>query len=450
MTDKSLTHEDKIKYIKTLIEKEQFCMLPFVNLNTNTNGKLKLCCNIHTERHISHGSSDSYVDYNFGKDSIDDIWNGGYMTHVRYSMLKDEKVDDCVGCKKQEENTGFSPRMGQNNKWLVLLADDHNLLNDVYDNISNFRKKQHLGNKPYSYELRLGNQCNLKCSTCWSLSSNQIHTERKELLEKNAVPDFLKGSFEYEVAEAEKNSFKWYETEEFFDNFEKSVKDLKRLYTTGGEPTLIKANYKILEKLIAAENFDCKIEFTTNMTTFNSEFYDRLEKFNKVEAQVSIDGIGDYAGYIRYPSVWKTVDKNFEKLLEIARNKPNWTIVIYTVYQAMNYDQLPQIWKYLKDKSEKYQVRITWWPIVLDYPPYLSLSVLEKEQRVEIIDNLVSLRKSLITHMFWISDSAFDIVSGSLYNLEYKESENEKFKNWLEFNDKTRNIDSKRLLRWVK
>lgn len=452
MTDNAdnTTHDEKLEYIKNLIASENFCILPFVNLNTNTNGQLKLCCNIHTERHITHGESDDYKQFNFGSDSIDNIWNGRYLTDVRYRMMRDETVEDCVGCKLNEASTNFSPRIGQNQKWLIQMSTDGNFLNDVYHNIKNFKKKGHIGNKPYSYELRLGNKCNLKCNSCWSLSSNQVYDERKSQLERGEVPVFLKRSYEYEVSQVESQDDSWFETDTFFENFNQSASTLKRFYTTGGEPTLIKTNYRILEKLVEEKNFDCRIEFTTNMTTYNPEFYNRLELFNQVEAQVSIDGTSAHCEYIRYPSDWSTIDKNFSKLLSTARDKSHWKIVVYTVYQALNYDHLEEIWKYLSDKSREYDVHIAWWPIPLDFPKHLSLSVVPVSDRIRVADGLSTIDINDSHSKFMVSHSAMGVVQGTLRNTEFDTVKHEQFKIWRQFNDNSRNLNSDALVDWIK
>lgn len=434
------THEEKIEYIKNLMETENFCILPFVNLNTNTNGKVKLCCNIHFDRHVSYGEPDNYVEFNMGEHSIDDIWNSAYMNSIRWDMLKDDTVDDCKGCKQNEERTGFSPRIGQNQKWIVTLANDYSLLSDVYHNIKEFRNKSHVGNKPYSYELRLGNQCNLKCNSCWTMSSNQIQHEQKEWLEQGIVPEEFQEKFEHEVAMAEREISNWYETEQFFKNFEKSVHTLQRLYTTGGEPTLIKSNYRILEKLIQAGNTSCRIEFTTNMTTYNNEFYNRLTEFDNVEAQVSIDAIGKHAEYIRYPCIWMNVHKNFDRLLRTAAEKENWTIIVYTVYQALNYDHLTELWKYLHEMAKIHKVKIHWWPIPLDYPAFLGLSVVPKEKRNKLVNYYDYARQELRNKYLSIPDPAFEVVRGSLEKTEFNKGEQERFDIWYEFNNRARNI----------
>jgi organic radical activating enzyme len=450
MTDKNNTTNHKLTYIKDLTETKNFCVLPFVNLNTNANGKLKLCCNIQIDRHVTWGEEDNYTEFNLGHDDINDIWNSRYLADVRYKMLKDQGVTDCEICRSSEEKTQFSPRIGQNQKLVDTLEHDLEFLDEVYDNITKFRTRDHLGNKPYSYELRLGNQCNLKCNSCWSVSSSQIYLERKDMVDDPKLPAFLKHGYQSEINQVENDDKRWYETDVFFENFKQSASTLKRLYTTGGEPTLIKSNYKILEILEEAHNLDCKIEFTTNMTTFNPEFYGRLEKFSTVESQVSIDGIGDHSEYIRYPTDWNAVDRNFSRLLELSRQKSKWNIVVYTVYQALNYNHVHEIWQYLCKKSQEFQVRISWWPIPLGFPDYLSLSTVPLEARTNYLNFLNSTDHYEDHEYFTVSKSAKNVVNSSLLNTPHNIALSERFNQWKNYYDSYRGMDSTKLINWIK
>ena len=106
-----------------------------------------------------------------------------------------------------------------------------------------------------SLELRLGNQCNLKCLTCWSVSSSLVYNERVDIVKKDILRDnelgWLEPIWKEEIKSVDNyNIDEWYETETFYSNIRKMAPNLRRLYTTGGEPTLIKANYKMLEMLL--------------------------------------------------------------------------------------------------------------------------------------------------------------------------------------------------------
>jgi hypothetical protein len=61
--------------------RERMCLLPWLNIHTNTDGKIKLCCNIHLDHFVNkrENSMSTFTYFNFGHDDIDLIWNGKYM-----------------------------------------------------------------------------------------------------------------------------------------------------------------------------------------------------------------------------------------------------------------------------------------------------------------------------------------------------------------------------------
>ena len=74
----NLPRNSKIHWL--INNQSKFCTLPWINLNTNTNGNLKLCCSIQENTFILN---DDETPFNFGYDNIEDIWNSSYMKLVR-------------------------------------------------------------------------------------------------------------------------------------------------------------------------------------------------------------------------------------------------------------------------------------------------------------------------------------------------------------------------------
>ena len=138
-------------------ESKTFCIYPFYNINSNTDGSVKLCCNIRDNSHVKKNDG---TEYNLGKDSIDEIWNSDHLKNTRSKMLAGEKVNDCKDCYRHEELSGSSSRTQSNKQYL------HNpkILKAVNDFIITHKVSiTHLN----SVELRLGNVCNLACNSCW-------------------------------------------------------------------------------------------------------------------------------------------------------------------------------------------------------------------------------------------------------------------------------------------
>lgn len=438
-----VSSEYRVNWVTENLRK--FCLLPWLNLNTNPNGNVKLCCSIAMD-HFVH--RDGGRPFNLGYDDIEEIWNSFYMQNVRNLHRQNNGADDCVDCYNIERVSGHSPRKGQNQLWVERKVKDSEL-SDYLTNVSNEELYSNSDILPVSLELRLGNQCNLKCVTCWGMSSSLIQDERKMILRSGKLLEnnlgWLQNKWQEEVDNVEKADVKeWYETDIFYKNFKKMAPKLRRLYTTGGEPTLIKANYRMLEELIAAGNTDCRIEFTSNMTTWNPKFYEALSKFDNVEIQMSIDGVGPVAEYIRYGTEWDTVKENVDRVVAMAAARPNWRVVCYTVLQALNYQHITEIWAFLANTAFVNCKRIDWWPITLTYPPYLNLSVIPTEDRLQAVPKIKqeALKYESGSNFFTIGTQTKDALCDSISNMPYNDSMGRQFLSYKKFLDSYRTSEN--------
>lgn len=430
--------EQRIDWVAGNLKK--FCVLPWLNMNTNPNGNVKLCCSIAMDYFVAGPKGP----FNLGYHDIDDIWNSAHMDNVRRLHRQNNGSKDCADCYHIEKVSGHSPRKGQNKMWLERKVHDPEL-SDHLINVSNEELYAYNDLLPLSLELRLGNQCNLKCLTCWGMSSSLIQEERKQMvasgqLTKNNL-GWLQNKWQDDIELVEKADVtEWYETDMFYKNFKRMAPKLRRLYTTGGEPTLIKANYRMLEELLAAGNNSCRIEFTSNMTTWNPKFYENLSKFDNVEIQMSVDGVGPVGEYIRYGSEWAKVKDNIRRVVEMASTRPNWRIVCYTVLQALNYQHVTDIWDFLADEAFQSSKRIDWWPITLTYPAYLGLAVLPLEEREKALPRIRQIAKKYESgsNMFTVGKDALAALEDSIMKLPYDNDLSEKFKTYKKFLDNYR------------
>lgn len=422
---------------------QNFCVLPWLNLNTTPTGDIKLCCSIQRESYVAN---DLDKPYNLGNDSIQDIWNSNYMTFAREQHRTGNGLSACEECYEMEDKNGHSPRIGQNAEWLNRQHNSsitENAMASATDNLVDNPKRF-----PISLELRLGNQCNLKCISCWGMSSSLIQEERKQVIatatdSDDVITSDFKHRWRKEVNDVENSDLKdWYTTPTFYDNIRLMAPDLQRLYTTGGEPTLIKSNYKMLQILLDANNTECSVEFTSNMKTWNHEFYSRLEKFKTVEIQMSIDGMGHVGEYIRYPSDMTEIMANMEKAVELASTRPGWKIKVYTVLQAFNYRYLPDIWKFLRTISDKYKKVIDWWPITLYMPNHLNLGAVDKKQREEYAKMLKMQTLDFNDNLsyFKINEHTMKSTIDSIINFDYDSSLNEKLVAYTHIIDQSRSL----------
>lgn len=430
--------EKRIDWVTGNLKK--FCVLPWLNMNTNPNGNVKLCCSIAMDYFVAGKNRP----FNLGYDDIDDIWNSAHMDNVRRLHRQNNGSSDCTDCYNIEKVSGHSPRLGQNKLWVERKNNDSEL-SDYLTNVSNEELYAYSDMLPVSLELRLGNQCNLKCITCWGMSSSLIHEERKEMVKSGKLLsndlESLNDKWKKDIDIVEEADMtEWYETETFYRNFRRMAPRLRRLYTTGGEPTLIKANYRMLEELVAAGNTNCKIEFTSNMTTWNPKFYENLSKFDNVEIQMSIDGIEEVGEYIRYGTEWEKVKENVLKVAEMASVRPGWRLVCYTVLQALNYQYLTGIWEFLSGISFETAKPIDWWPITLTHPPYLNLSVVPLEERQNSLPRILEEAKRYEPgkQSFALGADAVQALTDSIQNMPYNEQMGKQFISYKNFLDSYR------------
>lgn len=329
---------------------KSYCSLAFNHISVRPDGIVRLCCN--TRYSIN---DDSGTPYNLGIHDIDEILNSNYYKNVRKNMLEGNTVKDCASCTYQELYTNQSPRTIYNqvipakNKNIVLFKDDI-----VY------------------LDLRFGNLCNLKCMSCGPHSSSQIDKETKEISVNN--PDILEF---HEPLDFDTNS--WYKTETFHSNLQKIQNSLTTIYLTGGEPTIVEENFRLMNSLIEqGTSKKLTLKFSTNLTNVNPEFINQIKHFHHVILLCSIDGTELVQEYLRYPSKWNVIDKNFKKLHQLDNVK----LTITPVVQNINLEYLPELFEYAESiNRQKNKSFIEIYPQILHGPAHLNLLSLPIDYR---------------------------------------------------------------------
>jgi MoaA/NifB/PqqE/SkfB family radical SAM enzyme len=405
------------------MKSETFCVFPFFNINSNTDGSVKLCCNIRENLHIKKNNGE---DFNLGKDSIEEIWNSDYINEVRRKMMFGEKVNECNDCYRHEQLSDSSSRT-QSNKQYIDDIKIHQAVNSYL-----IKKSVPLSNLK-SLELRLGNTCNLSCNSCWGYSSSKVNEERIRIMNKenNSALNSIWHA-EYQVP---KDINHWYKSNQYGNNIETVSSNLDRVYLTGGEPTLIKENRILLQKLIEKNNTECFVSFTTNGTTADSELLDLLKNFPRNEIQISIDGVGSQANYVRFPIQWNDFEYNVQKIIAIKSTR----IVFYTVVSAYNLFSLSDILKYVDQICD---IRpVSWYPIFLDNPSYLKTSVWSREIRLKAVTHIKTELEKFKNIKLYVGQEVFDKIFDYYTNDTYNTSHTNDFINFNTMLDKHRNTN---------
>ena len=260
----------------------------------------------------------------FGKNSLQEIWNGSDMRKVRTKMLNGEKLPECQNCWDEEEHGKKSKRIRMNKKFFQTYK---HRLKEAQKN------KGYVSEYPAYLDLRLGNTCNLKCRTCnpgFSSSwSKELKKHETDLNQKNALQIYQN---DFRVS---KDMTTWYKTDTFFNTVKDIGKDLRLIYLSGGEPFLIKEHHVFLNyflKMGGGENIT--IIINTNLTHLDQIFLEKLTHFKRVELDVSIDAYGKKNDWIRSPSQFTKIEQNLEAILQLPKNVKisiNCTVSVYNV-----------------------------------------------------------------------------------------------------------------------
>lgn len=408
-----------------LLESNSFCIMPWVHLATEPNGEVKICC-LSSKRL----KDDDNKRFNLGSNDIIQIYNSTEIKDVRKRMLNGERVSECEHCWKEEDSGGLSQRKSMTTQWI---NDFPELIEYIENGIHN---EYNVDSAPMYYDFRFGNLCNLKCRSCGSLNSTQINKEYKELKQQHPTTTFFIDSGERFDAMND-----WYNTEQFKANIYNNIDKIRKIYITGGEPTLIEENYKILNKLVEIDRAkDVTIMFNTNMTNLKDDFYELIVKFKHVEMCISIEGYGLVQEYLRYPANWNQIDKNIKKL---AKLPSNIGIFAVPVIQSVNLETITDFFKYIESINNEYgYYRIRLLPIMLDSPSYLDLSILPTEYKLKCLN---SINEYLATSKHFMDDVHF---VGRINHLTTKCQEEKynvqllkRFKQFTEILDKFREQD---------
>lgn len=213
------------------------------------------------------------------------------------------------------------------------------------------------------FDLRFGNSCNLKCISCWGMSSSSIAEEAAEML--SAGVDSVHTVFDI-------TNFNWV-TEENLQRLYTS--GMKEVYLTGGEPMMMKYLPEFLDRL----DKNISLRFNTNCTIWNPKIEKLLRKFDNVLMALSLDATDQRINYIRYGSDWSQVHKNAQRYADFCHININPTI---SVLNSTFIDDI-------KEYADKYN--FDYHENLLMNPPWLHCknapdSLKEKYKKQSVID----------------------------------------------------------------
>lgn len=363
-----------------------FCAIPFVSMVVNTDATIQPCCIMKRNTHKLKTDQGETITI---KNSLSDAWNSREMKHIRTAMVNGQPLEGCKVCYLQENSGRISNRQFANIEWSRKLGADH-----LYSLIDKTILTS--GELDYSIaylDLRLGNLCNLKCRMCSPYNSSQIAKEHIDLEQRDEKYKVVWaksfGLFNKRIMDVQP----WFDGEVLWDQIIDLIPSLKKVYMTGGEPTLIQNNFKFMDECIRRGRRDILLFFNTNCTNVNKKFTNLIGQFGQVNINASIDGTGLVNDYIRSPSNWSQLSKNVETLAQM----PNVHLGVTPTVQIYNVFNLVDTLKWVDDLNKKYNKKIFIDFLINVHPAHLSVSILPDDIRKRVSEDLKNYRKDHIT-----------------------------------------------------
>ena len=258
-----------------------YCKLPSVHYEVKANGHVAPCFVSKTEYKDENG-----IPYNVSKTDIFEILNSKHATQIRNDLLQDKPVKGCDQCYFEDKQPGaVSRRVRENN---------------------HFKEFSTTGDFVHRYvDLKLGNTCNNACMIC----SPDLSSKWAE--------QYSQANWKFDRTNNNKN-FNWYENQQYWDDLLDNIDEITNIDIYGGEPFLIKQQWKFIEKLVDLGHAEHIIlNYATNGTVYPQHAIDNLwPEFKKVSLIFSSDGIKDVHDYSRWPSKWELFETNLRKFCD--------------------------------------------------------------------------------------------------------------------------------------
>lgn len=293
------------------IPHDQFCVLPWVSLETSPVGTVRPCCLAEDEI-----TDDDSKKFNLASADLRSVQNSEYMYHLRQTFLAGQRPETCRKCWQEEDAGRTSKRMHTLDRLKHMISD----------------AEWTADAKPLMFlDLKLGNICNLKCRICGSWSSSTFATE-----EITHIPDpsFRKSSFHYQML---RNGAWPRENRVFWDQIDGMLEQIRYIEFTGGEPFMIQEHFDMLQGIVdRGIAHQVEIHYNTNGTQWPEQAEAIWRHFRTVEIAFSIDDLGERFEYQRTNAVWSEVLKNIQRFRELRSRNSNIQLQVCSTVNIFN------------------------------------------------------------------------------------------------------------------
>ena len=285
--------DPKTKF-KLFKQNKHFCSAPWNLLYVAMDGTIKTCT-----RGNTYG--------NLNNNTVEEIVSNNKYQVLREQILKDSITSNCKRCLNFENVTDAGQFDSLRNLYNELSIES----SVDYTDVLQFRLT--------ALDLHWSSLCDLKCVTCWHEQSSSIAREQNMPV-KHTPPAVANKLIDYIV---------------------NNQTELKEIYMSGGEPTLIKYNLKLLKQI--EKRPDLLIRVNTNMQwQQDNAIIQEILRFPNVMFTCSIDGLGEKFNYIRRGGNWNVTLDN----IKFLQAQSNVDLRANTVFFVLTAQELPDIIDY--------------------------------------------------------------------------------------------------------
>jgi hypothetical protein len=349
-----------------------WCPLPWTHLGVKNNGDLRMCSHSQSAGKGNTLLCNNNTSLTIQDLSLVDVMNCDTLKDVRKDMLKGKWPTQCQRCLK-ESITNSNSR----NKWETDRHKD-SFTKEMALSMTN-PDGSVVGGQWQDFDLRIGNECNLRCVMCFAGETSKWYDDHEEILGWNY---FVVDGKKYDLTTS-KSAFGWSKDKKNIDALIQNSDALLKIKFGGGEPLLIKHHRYLLESLISAGHAGrIELEYSSNLTVFPPDLFTVWKHFKQIRICGSLDAVGAANEAIRYHTKWQTVVDNLQMLDQTA---DNIHVFLSTTISILSLEHYGGLLAWIADQRYR-KIRDAVSHLVYN-PKYFNIGLLDKSQLCKIVDS---------------------------------------------------------------
>lgn len=288
--------------------------------------------------------------------------NSAIAKDIRKTMLEGEWHPVCKKCFREEEAGLKSRRV-----FYREMESDKNFTETIKEKTLADGSIKHEDFPLETFDIRIGNLCNLKCRMCGPVYSTKWYADYQKMTQEDYF--YNSGQKVFFSNAEDLRRFQWHESDFFWNEVLKNGIQIKHIYLIGGEPLIIKNQIAFLRRLVE-EGFskNIEIEYNSNMTVLPDDLIPIWKEFKKVTVGISVDSIFAENDYIRHPSKFDVIVKNINTLDSHVSH--NFRIWLTTTFQVLNVFSLPKMIDWVESSNFEFVNKFPHSPLLHMHPAH--------------------------------------------------------------------------------